>query len=1753
MKISNRTVKIIISLAAALALIGGLFTVVLAADNDSYIYKYSGAGENGKDIKFKFSESASFKDSYAMLFKLSRKDGVNEDPAPKAYCCDLQTYINTSTYMARVELVASNYYSASDAKKIRAIVWNSYPYRSASWVNTHFSLSAALDNSQIITATQMAIWHFANDGSIVELKNADAGIMELYNKLIALPGMDKQVDLAEVHVQTRLLSYASDKVKLEIEYWVTGKNMDGSAVVPEYAFSEDMSAKFGATVSASGPDGDGHYTVTVSNLPMSAAFKFTASASQHTSFDAWFYQPEGGRSASQSLVGPHDGWTPVSNQIEYSGFQGSVKVKKVVENSTDNTKEFTIKIKGREEGTIEREIKVKPNGDFTEVSGIPYGTYDVTEINIPDGYEKVDVSPESFTISSKNKNSIEIIAKNKESGKLTLAKECAGADKDQEFEFEVKNPDGTLISLNIKLKAGDKKALSDLGFGTYKIKEITAGLPEYYSLQGYYKGSDQLTPDANGYVSVEVGSASPDVTVKAVNKASGKIRIKKQDTSGNPLNGAVFEAANNEAFADGGDNIMFTMDVNGEGTPVVNGQATSDRLSPGTWWVREKTAPAGYKKDTKVERIELKANETKEVTFTNVPVGGLLISKSLLSGTDTTTVFRFHIKGPGLDEDFSLTAGGTPKEYTDLAYGSYTITEKDASGAHYELEHFIVNNDTAHPLSGAKNGKDTEITVGISGPVGVTVEAVNKKLGQITFKKEVTGALTDTTRKFTLRLAKKDNPADYKDIEVGVGSPKTEEDIAYGTYTVQELTSGLPEGIELADLYIGSVKVTSADKKGEFTIGAGTGQALNVTVKAVNKTWAKIKIIKKNASDPTVKVQGVEFAISDNEAFSTDGGGKVYTGTTDANGEIIVSDGTAAVVFTVGSKWYVKETKAAADYELDGKTVPLTLKEGVNEVTLTNIPHCWIAITKIDAITKAQLSGAVFEISNNSSFLNTGSGADSTPNKTFTLNVNGVATSEYLTPGHWWVREKQAPDGYLRDTSVKDFDVAWHQTYGVTFENTPFGGLRVSKELDGNYDDTTTAFNFTLTNAAGTTIDAFVLHKGEYKDFADLPYGNYTITELDPGASGYKVKEFKINGVAQAGTADGGNVKITVPVDSAHKSVTVATVNRKLAKLTLEKTFLYGYTNTADVFKIRVTDPAGNATDYDVKGGDAGKVTIEGLDYGTYTVQELTGSMPDGYVFSKLYINGKEAANPATVTVDASNTNVAATAENEKKVKLTVRKYDLWNPDNAVAGMEVTVSDNEDFDSTGGHIVFTGVTGEKGEFVSDYLKVGTTWYLRESKAPDGYVIDPAVQSITLTYGDNIVVFKDPPVNNCWLKIVKVDKTTGARLNNAIFQVANNEAFNNSFFIQVKSGGEVTTDDLLPGDWWVREYAAPAGYVKDDAVQHVNIKWRETAQVSFANTPSGGMNIVKVDADSGDKLSGAKFDIYSDSALKTKYKSIEITNASGTTLTGVPVGDYWFVETQAPAGYELNTAPVKATVAKGATTTVTLKDTKSGYVIWKKDSATYKNLSGAEFDIYTSAGTLKGHYTTDADGKIPLAGFAAGTYTAKETKAPAGYNLITTTIKFTIVAGQTGNIVILNDSVNDYGTGDLKIRKQDSSSKKNLAGAVFSIYGDIKLETLIDSGLKTDASGEILVEGLDPGDYWLVETAAPAGYKRLTTSIHVEVVQDETTTFTIYNAKTDEEDYQTGTDDHNALIIGGVLLVLGGALVFVSRRRRARAH
>jgi len=86
------------------------------------------------------------------------------------YCCDAVTGTDGEIYYKRVNLEDSEYVSDADAKRLRAIVENAYPYvpvaeAKAALKEAGFEQADELDRSELITATQAAIWTIANPDS----------------------------------------------------------------------------------------------------------------------------------------------------------------------------------------------------------------------------------------------------------------------------------------------------------------------------------------------------------------------------------------------------------------------------------------------------------------------------------------------------------------------------------------------------------------------------------------------------------------------------------------------------------------------------------------------------------------------------------------------------------------------------------------------------------------------------------------------------------------------------------------------------------------------------------------------------------------------------------------------------------------------------------------------------------------------------------------------------------------------------------------------------------------------------------------------------------------------------------------------------------------------------------------------------------------------------------------------------------------------------------------------------------------------------------------------------------------------------------------------------------------------------------------------------------------------------------------------------------------------------------------------------
>ena len=268
-----------------------------------------------------------------------------------------------------------------------------------------------------------------------------------------------------------------------------------------------------------------------------------------------------------------------------------------------------------------------------------------------------------------------------------------------------------------------------------------------------------------------------------------------------------------------------------------------------------------------------------------------------------------------------------------------------------------------------------------------------------------------------------------------------------------------------------------------------------------------------------------------------------------------------------------------------------------------------------------------------------------------------------------------------------------------------------------------------------------------------------------------------------------------------------------------------------------------------------------------------------------------------------------------------------------------------------------------------------------------------------------------------------------------------------------------------------------------------------AQIEFEGT--GSVKLTKSSANATItkdnpcySLANAKYDVFSDSAMKNKVGTLT-TVADGTTntLSDLAPGTYYAKETKASKGYKLcgdnHTVTVKAN--KTATFTCAEKPLDDpGLVLLKKTDkySADNDLSGAEYTIKYYANTtgdtsgtpmkkwtmktvkvdgfgqlslaskaniVSGSYFTKGDGKI-LA-YPIGTYTIQETKAPNNYLVDNTvyvaeckqngnSVKFTFKNTGTGSVISKNDATGEithnetpkqYG---IKIKKVDNDTQKD---------------------------------------------------------------------------------------------------------------------
>lgn len=234
-----------------------------------------------------------------------------------------------------------------------------------------------------------------------------------------------------------------------------------------------------------------------------------------------------------------------------------------------------------------------------------------------------------------------------------------------------------------------------------------------------------------------------------------------------------------------------------------------------------------------------------------------------------------------------------------------------------------------------------------------------------------------------------------------------------------------------------------------------------------------------------------------------------------------------------------------------------------------------------------------------------------------------------------------------------------------------------------------------------------------------------------------------------------------------------------------------------------------------------------------------------------------------------------------------------------------------------------------------------------------------------------------------------------------------------------------------------------------------------------------------------------------------------------------------------------------TTSLSAKTTLSLATSKVS--ITKIDSRTKQGLAGAEFTLYDNSGKKITSWTSTTKAHI-IQNLPNGTYTLKETKAPAGYKISKESTTFTI-SDTNRNLTVKVE--NTALTKLVNIVKIDKSTGQPLAGAHLVVKNE-KGETIADF---VSTEEPYTIKNLADGKYSVYEVEAPTGYKKSEATYYFTISDGNTVaSVTVENEKNEPEEVvevpNTGSNDTVIPIaLGSTALLSGVGFVYYNEKKR----
>ena len=1325
--------------------------------------------------------------------------------------------------------------------------------------------------------------------------------------------------------------------------------------------------------------------------------------------------------------------------------------------------------------------------------------------------QTVEVQTGSATFLNERQKAAVRVEKQDEETKNPLSGGIYGLYAAEDIKVDGKTvvPKGTLIEKATTGADGKASYKAELPINySYSIREIQA--PELYlrNSEDTYTFTFKFTNDKEEKVNF-----SYTFTNKRVNAT---IDLVKEDSkTGNSAQGdAVFEGAIYGLYAredinhpDGRSGVLYKKDEQvATLTTDKAGKASVSNLYLGKYYLKEITPPVGYLLDEEEHDVNCNYEGDQVETVKRNTVSKEDVIKQpfqLIKAADNDKTDADLLKGAGFSAylissltvkddgsyDFTnatpivLTEDGKTEMFTDergyacsipIPYGRYIVRETTTPHNFMPVDDFIVTvteNSSTPQVWRVLLDDEFKAKLKIVKQDDETKQPV--LLANTEFKVYDLDA-----KKYVEQVTTYPNTVVHKSYFTDEnGYLILPESLKCGNYRIEEMSA--PDGYTQNTQYV-EIKV---DKNTAYQMDSVSGDAIitvtyeNHPVKGklvIHKSGETLKSFKKDFVYEETSLEGAEFEIYAAEDIFTpdhqvdEQGNRhviyakdtlVKTVTTDKNGEAVIKD------LPLG-KYRVKETKAPAGFVLnpDSQEVSFIYKdqntpEIEEKLEFSNERQkVELSVEKQDAETGKTLKGATFGLYNKEAI----SSGDKVIVKADTLlqeitsNEKGKAAFTLDLPlGRYYVKELQAPAGYVSSDEILEFDATYQgqdvktiklksvkKNQPTTVEVTK-ADITTGTELDGA--------SMSVLDKDGNVIDSWTSVKDSPHVIKRLQVGKTYILREELAPYGYLRAtdvEFTISD-----TAEVQKVKMEDEVPVARLLVnkkgefldSVSLLDN--AKGMIEHLFNYVTGNLTDVTfnvyaaeAIRAAD--GVSADYYAADELVGSITTDGngiaqmdnLPLGRYYIVEKETA--HGYVLDNepryVDLTYRDQDTPlVTYSADWQNARQRVQVEVLKKEK---------DSDKVLSGAIFGLYAADDIVSSKGKVLLAKdtlielkTTDEDGkiQFVAD-LPVDSRYYIKELAAPDGYVTDQEPQEFTFEYqgsGTSVAeyafTFEDEQTT---VELSKADLTDKKELPGASLKVTDENG--NTVDEWVSKEEAHIIKGLIVGKKYKMTETKPAdGYVTAESIEFTVENTKEVQKHQMLDDVTK-VEISKKDITDSSEVPGAKLII-----LDKDGKKVESWTSTDKPhmVEKLPVGEYTLREEQAPDGY-LIAEDVKFTVKDtGKVQKVKMKDAHpyGKLVIKKTDSTSKAALSGAEFELREKeSGKVVEKLVTDktgtaTSGKIPIATYKNGKvektveYILVETKAPNGYELSSKKeeIRFEYKDGKTKVIEIVKEIKN----------------------------------------------------------------------------------------------------------------------------------------